>query len=330
MLVSVLVPLGVPDKTVERLAAPLKARGCEVRTFDTPTDDPAELARRLGEADVAVIANTPFPASVVQSDPHLKLVDVAFTGVDKVDLAACRVAGVTVCNCAGYADRSVAELALALALDVLRHVVAGDKAVRDGGTSAGLCGQELAGKRVGIVGTGHIGTATGALFRAVGCEVVGTARHENPKATAAGITFVGLDELLATSDVVSLHLPLTPETHHYLDAQRIAAMKPGAVLINCARGPVVDYDALASALKSGHVAGAGIDVFDTEPPIPSDAPILSAPHCTFTPHVGYLTSEALERRAETAFANIEAWLDGAPQNVQLAPNAAHGSSSNPL
>ena len=129
------------------------------------------------------------------------------------------------------------------------------------------------------------------------------------------MTYASLEELLAKSDILSLHLPLTNETRGFMNAERLAAMKPGAVLINCARGPIVDGQALAEALKSGRLAGAGIDVYDVEPPLPADNPLLKAPHTTLTPHMAYFTREAMERRARIEFANVEAWLAGKPQNV---------------
>ncbi|MEE1373553.1 MAG: NAD(P)-dependent oxidoreductase, partial [Parolsenella sp.] len=277
--------------------------------------DASELARRSAGVDVVMIANNPYPAEVVRGADALKMIAVAFTGVDHVGLDAARERGITVCNCAGYSDVSVAELAVGLAIDVLRHVVPADAATRAGGTSAGLMGREISGKTVGIVGTGHIGCVAARLFGAFGARVLGFARHESEAARAAGIEFVGLDELLAESDIVSLHLPLTPETRGFFDAEKIARMKDGAVLVNCARGPIVDNDALAAALNSGKLAGAGIDVFDMEPPLPEGFALASAKNCVLTPHVAYLTEEAMERRAVIEFGNVLAWLGGAPKNV---------------
>lgn len=229
--------------------------------------------------------------------------------------ARVRERGVTVCNCASYSDVSVAELAVGLAIDVLRHVVPADAATRVGGTSAGLMGREISGKTVGIVGTGHIGCAAARLFGAFGARALGYARHESEAARAAAIEFASLEELLAESDIVSLHLPLTLETRGFFDAEKIARMKDGAVLVNCARGPIVDNDALAAALNSGKLAGAGIDVFDMEPPLPHGYALASAKNCVLTPHVAYLSEEAMERRAVIEFGNVLAWLEGAPKNV---------------
>ena len=204
---------------------------------------------------------------------------------------------------------------MGLAIDVLRHVVPADAATRAGGTSAGLIGREICGKTVGIVGTGHIGCAAARLFRAFGARVLGYARHESAAAREAGVEFVGLGELLASSDIVSLHLPLNDETRGWFDADKISAMRDGAVLVNCARGAIVDNDALAAALNAGKLAGAGIDVFDMEPPLSEGYALAHAKNCVLTPHVAFLTEEAMERRAVIEFDNVRAWLEGHPENV---------------
>lgn len=315
MHIALLEPLGVSAEDVEELSQPLIEAGCTFASFDEKTTDPAELIRRAEGAEVVMIANNPLPAEVIEVLPDLKMIAVAFTGIDHVALDVCRERGITVCNCAGYSDVAVAELTVGLAIDVLRLVREGDAAVRSGGTSSGLTGREISGRTVGIVGTGHIGTRAGALFAAFGARVLGYARHENPAATAAGIEHVGLDELLRESDIVSLHLPLNDGTRGFIGAQELEAMKEGAVLINCARGPIVDNAALARALEAGSIAGAGIDVFDGEPPLAADYPLLHAPNTIFTPHVAFLTEEAMGRRAVIEFGNVAAWVAGKPENV---------------
>ena len=262
-----------------------------------------------------MIANNPYPAEVVRAADALKMIAVAFTGIDHVGLDACRERGVTVCNCAGYSDVSVVELTVGLAIDVLRKVVPANAATRAGGTSAGLMGREISGKTVGIVGVGHIGCAAGRLFRAFGARVLGYARHESAAAADAGIEQVSLGQLLAESDIVSLHVPLNDSTRGWFDADKISAMRDGAVLVNCARGAIVDNDALAAALNGGKLSGAGIDVFDMEPPLPTGYALASAKNCVLTPHVAYLTEEAMQRRAKIEFGNVESWLAGTPTNV---------------
>ena len=315
MKIALLEPLGVPAETIENLARPLKDAGHEFVYFDTKTTDTTELARRSVGAEVVMIANNPYPAEAVHGADALKMIAVAFTGIDHVALDACRERGIEVRNCAGYSDTSVAELTLGLTIDVLRKVAAADAAVRTGKTSAGLMGTEICGKTVGLIGCGKIGCAAGRLFKAFGARVLGYARHEHPEAAAAGVEQVPLDELLAQSDIVSLHLPRNDTTRKSFSAEQIAQMKDGAVFINCARGAIVDNDALAAALNSGKLAGAGIDVFDMEPPIPADYALVNAKNCIFTPHVAFLTHEAMERRAKIEFDNVLAYIEGRAQNV---------------
>ena len=303
MKIALIEPLGVPEQTIDRLSAPLKDAGHEFVYFDTKTTDPAELARRSEGAEVVAGADA------------LKMIAVAFTGIDHVGLSACRERGVEVRNCAGYSDVSVAELTLGLAIDVLRKVSAADAAVRTGKTSAGLMGTEICGKTVGIVGCGKIGCATARLFKAFGARVLGYARHEHPEAAEAGIEQVSLEQLLAESDIVSLHLPNNDTTRKSFGAEQFAQMKDGAVFINCARGAIVDNNALAQALSDDKLAGAGIDVFDMEPPIPADYALINAKNCIFTPHVGFLTHEAMQRRARIEFDNVVAYVEGRAQNV---------------
>lgn len=315
MNIALLEPLGVPAETIDELSHPLVEAGHSFTYYDTKTTDAAELARRSAGADVVMIANNPYPAEAFHGADALKMIAVAFTGIDHVALDACRERGIEVRNCAGYSDVSVAELTLGLTIDVLRKVAEGNAAVRAGQTSAGLMGREICGKTVGIVGTGHIGVAAGKLFRAFGARVLGYARHEHPEATEAGIEMVGLDELLAESDIVSLHLPLNDSTRKSFGAKQIAQMKDGAIFINCARGAIVDNDALAEALNAGKIAGSGIDVFDMEPPIPASYALTQAKNCIFTPHVAFLTEEAMQRRAKIEFDNVLAYLEGRAVNV---------------
>ena len=316
MRIALLEPLGIPSQMVEELARPIAEAGHEFVSYDQRTTDVTELTQRSSGADVVMIANTPYPADVIRSTESLRMIAVAFTGIDHVGLDACRERGITVCNCAGYSGTSVAELTLGLAIDVLRKVVPGDVAARTGGTSAGLMGSEISGKTVGVVGTGHIGTQVGRLFGAFGARVLGYARHENPEATRAGIEFVpNLDDLLARSDIVTLHVPSDASTRGMIDARGLELMPQGSVLINCARGAVVDNEALARALDQGHLAGAGVDVFDMEPPLPADYPLAHARNVVLTPHVGFLTQEAMRRRARIEFDNVTSWLEGEPRNV---------------
>ena len=315
MKISLLEPIGVSRETIDALAAPVREMGHTFTYYDTKTTDAEELKRRSEGCEVVMIANNPYPDEVVCAAESLKMLDVAFTGIDHVGLAACRERGVTVCNAANYSNQTVAELAIGLTIGLLRHMLPADRAVREGKTSAGLMGREIAGRTVGIVGTGRIGMITAKLFQAFGAKVIAYSRTHRPEAEALGIRYVELDELMRESDIVSLHVPNNANTCGMIGRAQIDAMKPTALLINCARGPIVDAAALADALNEGRIAGAGIDVFDCEPPIPADNPLVNAKNALLTPHVAFLSEDSMQRRAEIVFQNLIAYLKGQPQNV---------------
>ena len=262
-----------------------------------------------------MIANNPYPAEAVLAADSLKLLNVAFTGIDHVGLDACAQKGVTVCNAADYSNETVAELVIGMTISLLRKISEGDARVRSGGTSAGLAGREIAGRTVGIIGTGRIGMITARLFLAFGAKVIAYSRHVKPVAEAIGIEYVSLEELMRRSDIISLHTPNNSSTRGMITRELFGLMKPTAIFINCARGPIIDDEALADALNEGRIAGAGIDVFDVEPPLPEDQPLLHAKNCLLTPHVAFLSEEAMVRRAHIAFDNTIAYLDGKPRNV---------------
>ena len=272
MKIVLLEPLGIPAEVLAHYQARLEAQGHSMVCYGARTTDPAELLRRTGDSDIAILANTPYPASVVEGASQLKLLNVAFTGVDHVALEACRAKGVTVCNAAGYSTQCVAELALGLAIACLRQLPACEAAARSGGAGTPFRGREIAGRTVGIVGTGAIGTRTAQLFQAFGARVIAYSRTRRPEVERLGVTYVSLEELLQQSDIVSLHVPSNGETKGLLSRQRLAMMKPSAILINVARGAIVDNVALAEALNQGQLAGAGIDVFDQEPRFPRRPP----------------------------------------------------------
>ena len=259
-----------------------------------------------------MLSNLPFRKAVMERCESLKMISVAFTGVDHVDMDHCREKGILVSNCAGYSNTAVSELVFGLALSLYRRIIPCDRAVREGKDKTGLVGFELSGKKFGVVGMGAIGTRTARLAKAFGCEVLGFNRSPRQ---IEGVRMVELDTLLKECDIVSLHVPLTEQTRGLIGERELGLMKPGAILINTARGPVVDSAALADALEKGRLAGAAVDVFETEPPIPQDHPLLSAPNVVATPHVAFATKEALYQRAVIVFDNVAGYLDGKPQNV---------------
>lgn len=307
-------PLGIRLELLEQYAGELRALGHDFTSYDNRPEDLPALCRRVADADAVILANMPFPREAVEAGKNLRYVDIAFTGVDHVDTGACRERGIAVSNASGYSDVAVAELAFGLMLGLSRRLLPCDRAARTGGAKDGLIGTELLGKTLGVVGTGKIGTAVIRIALAFGMEVLAYSRTVKPELEALGVRFLPLARLMEESDIVTLHLPQSPETLGLINRELLERMKPTAMFINTARGPIVDNTALAELLKSGRIAGAAIDVFETEPPIPMDHPLASAPHTLLTPHVAFATQEALERRAAIVFQNLKSWLDGTVLN----------------
>lgn len=315
MKISLLEPIGVPEKTIELLSKNLIDAGHEFVYYNAKTTDPAELAKRTEGCDIVMIANNPYPASVIEANPQLKMISVAFTGIDHVGTDACKANNVMICNAAGYSNQTVAELVIGMAIDALRNVAKANEVVRNGGTSAGIGGREICGRTVGIIGLGRIGLMTAKLFLAFGAKVIAYNRSQSEEAKALGIEYKSLEEVLSESDIVSLNLPLNASTRGFISADLIAKMKPDTVFINCARGPIVDNAALAKALNEDKLGFACVDVFDMEPPIPADYPLLSAKNTLLTPHQAFISEESMLRRAKIVFDNVYAYLENKPENI---------------
>ncbi len=313
MKIAILESLGVSQAKLEAEMQDLRAQGhtfaCYERTLDADT-----LKGECADADAVILANMPFPADVIRACPKLKYIDVAFTGVDHVGLEAARERDIPVSNASGYSTRAVAELAVGMMLSLMRNLPAQEAAARSGGTKAGIGARELAGKTVGIVGTGKIGLHTAGILRAFGCRVIGTSARCT-SGERDGIEHMPLDALLAQSDIVVLHCPLNAATRGLIGEKELRSMKESALLINVARGPVVDTKALACALREGWIAGAGIDVYDREPPLDASEPLLEAPHTLLTPHTAFATEESMEMRLHIVFDNLRAYLAGKPVNL---------------
>ena len=315
MNIVLLESLGVPEEVLNACAKPLVDAGHTFKAYPKDTDPKVQI-ERAKDADVIMIANMPLSGEVISACPNLKYIDVAFTGVDHVDLDAARAKGVKISNAAGYSNEAVAELTLCMMLALLRNVPQVEARCRAGQTKDGLVGVELMGKTVGIVGVGAIGTRTAELCHAFGCKVLGNKRHVRGDEPDY-IEFVSLEELLSRSDIVSLHCPLNEDSRGMINKNTIAKMKPGALLINAARGPVVDSQALADALNNGDLGGAGIDVFETEPPLDLDHPLLHSKNTIVTPHVAFASAESMETRCKIVFDNIAQWMDGHQTNIIL-------------
>ena len=315
MKVVLLESLAIPGEVLDGFAEGLEKEGHKFESYEKSTDDEV-LIERAKDADVIMIANMPLSGNVIRNCPKLKFIDVAFTGVDHVDLEAARECGVAVSNASGYSNESVAELVIGMILSLLRNVNQVEKRCREEGTKDGLVGRQLEGKTVGIIGLGAIGKRVAALAKAFGCKIITyDQRYQDEEKELAKL--VTLDELMQQSDIVTLHCPLTAETKHLIHAEKIALMKQNAILINCARGPVVDYEALADALNQGRIGGAGIDVYEMEPPIPRDYVMLHTPNTIVTPHIAFASEESMVLRAEIVFNNLNKWMDGQQINVIL-------------
>ncbi len=316
MKIVLLESLGIPAELLKSYADKLEAKGHTFAAYEKNTDAQVQIDRAK-DADVIMIANMPLKGEVIRACKNLKFINVAFTGVDHVDLAAAKEMGVKVSNASGYSTQSVAELALGMMLSLLRNVPQVEERCRAGKTKDGLVGTELRGKTVGIVGAGAIGQNTGRLCKAFGCKVI--AYNHRPKQAAEGTIdeFVDLDTLTRESDIISLNCPLNDSTRGMFDAGRIAMMKKTAILINVARGPVVDSRALADALNEGRIAGAGIDVFETEPPLDVNHPLLHTPNTIVTPHVAFASKESMALRAQIVFDSLDSFIAGKQVNVIL-------------
>lgn len=311
MKIVLLESLGISRESLEVYLEPLKTAGHVVECYERNEEANAE---RIKDADVAIVANMPLSGEAIKSAEKLKYIDVAFTGTDHIDAAAAKEKGVLISNASGYAVEAVAELTLGYAVALTRKLFAAQERCRNGRTAAGMDFSEIGGKTVGIIGTGSIGSRVAELFGFLGCRILGCNAFSRKKDTDL-IHYVSLEDLLKNSDIVTLHCPLTPQSRGLLNARNLPLMKKSAVLINTARGPVVDTAALADALKSGAIAAAAVDVFDAEPPLLPDCPLLSAPNVLMTPHIGYNTREAMEKRAKIVFDNLQNWLNGRPINL---------------
>lgn len=308
MNITCVESLGIGRDRFESLREHYLALGHDFTYYIDRREDEDTLVERMRNADVVVISNIKLPATVLSQCTRLKYLSVAFTGLDHIDLAYCREHGIAVQNAAGYSTTAVSELAVGMMLDLLRGVTTLDGVIRQGQGRGTFLGRELRGKTVGIVGTGAIGTATARLLLAFGATVVAYSRTRRPDVEALGIRYLSLPEVLKVSDIVSLHTPLTADTRGLIGREQLALMKPTALLINTARGPVCDIATVADALREGRIAGAAFDVFEQEPPLPLDHLLLSTNRCLVTPHVAFATEESFAARADIVFGHVDEWL----------------------
>lgn len=300
--------LGISRERFEALKTHYAAMGHEFTYYMDRREDEPTLAERMHDADIVAISNIKLTASVLKQCSKLRYLSVAFTGLDHIDLAYCREHDIEVQNAAGYSTTAVSELAVGMMLDLLRNIVTLSEQMHRGGSRGTFLGRELCGKTVGIIGTGAIGTATARLLLAFGAKVIAWSRTERPAVKAMGVEYVPMDTLLLQSDIVSLHVPLCDETRNLISRRELALMKPTALLVNTARGPVCDIAAVGQALIENRIAGAAFDVFEKEPPLPLDHLLLSSNRCLVTPHVAFATEESFAARADIVFGHIDDYL----------------------
>lgn len=279
-----------------------------------------EVANRIGDADIVLTNKFPINEAILNACPNIKLVCVLATGYNVVDCEATKKRGIPVCNVPDYGTAAVAQFTFALLLDLCHNVAHHAQTVRDGKWCAcpDFCywetpQMELAGKTLGIIGFGRIGRAVGKIAKAFGMNVIAYNRSQCEEGKAIG-SYVNLEELLATADIISLHCPLTAENTGMINAESIAQMKDGAILINTARGPLVDEAAVASALESGKLRGFACDVISAEP-MKKNNPLKSAPNCIVTPHMAWAPIESRMRIQECTERSIKAFLAGQPINT---------------
>ena len=307
MKIVLLEDLGVSKQIIDQHSEKLKSMGHTFIAYQK-SNDINILIERCQDADILMLANMPLDKKVIESAPKLKYIDVAFTRVDHLPMDVIKNKNIAVSNASGYATQAVSELCISFMIQLLRHVREVEQRCRQAGTKDGLIGNLLNNKTVGIIGAGAIGKKTAQLCKAFGCHVIAYSRSQvnDPYIDKQ----VSLQTLLQQSDIVSLHCPLTPETTGMIGENELKLMKKQAILINTARGGVIDSLALAEALKNKTIAGAACDVFENEPPLTKEHPLLNCPNIIVTPHIAFASEESMIQRADIVFDNLYAWLKG--------------------
>ena len=293
----------------------------ELTVYDATPDDDGQILSRIGDAEAVLTNKTPLRAAVIEKAPNLAYIGVLATGYNVVDVGAAKARGVPVTNTPGYGADAVAQFAIAMLLEICCRVGQHDAAVHAGrwAPDGPWCFwdyplMELAGKTMGIIGYGTIGRTTGRIARALGMEVLFNSGHPQPELESDSCRYAELDELFARADVISLHCPLFPSTRGIISREAIGKMKDGVIILNNARGPLIDEEALAEALNAGKVYAAGLDVMAQEP-IRPDNPLLHAKNCFITPHISWASRESRQRLMDIAVENLRAFQAGSPIHV---------------
>ena len=272
MKIVMLESIGISKSKVKEYASKLENEGHEFIYYEDRVENENKIIKRCKDADIIIISNLPLTDKVIKKCSKLKMISVAFTGIDHIDIESCKKENIMVCNSSGYADEGVAELTFGLIISVMRNIISCDKATRNGETREALIGNEICGKKLGIVGTGNIGKRVAEIGKAFNCQLLGYDKVEKDELKNIGLKYVELDKLMQESEIVTLHVPLKEDTESLINEKRISQMRSDSILINTSRGPVVESKPLAKALKNGDIEGAGIDVFEKEAPISGDHP----------------------------------------------------------
>lgn len=293
----------------------------ELVVHDRTDQDPQSVIEAIGDAEIIFTNKTLIPREVLEQAPSVKYIGVLATGYNIVDLEAAHEKGITVTNVPNYGTPAVAQFTLALILELCHQIGAHSEAVHRGDwvSSKDFCFWnspliELFGKTLGIIGFGRIGQATAAIAQSFGLTILAHNRSQDPSLESETCRYASLEELFSQSDVISLHCPLTPQTENLINRESIAKMKDGVMIINTARGPLINEADLADALNSGKVSGAAVDVITKEPMV-ADNPLLGAKNCLITPHIAWAPTEARTRLMKVAGDNLQNFLAGSPTNV---------------
>lgn len=308
MKIVAVEPIGISRQRAEELVERYAAKGCDFVVYPDRKEDEQTLVERMKDADVVIVSNIRLSREVLEQCPKLKFLNVAFTGLDHIDQDYCREKGIVIRNASGYATQAVAELAVGLMLDVYRKIAPFDASTRNLQGRNNILGRELHGKTVGLVGTGAIGLRTATILKAFGCRLLAYSRTERQEALDMGIEYTTLEDLMQRSDIISLHTPLTAQTKGLISREMLMLCKSTAIIINTARGAVIDNKALAEMLNKDCIAGAGIDVYEYEPPLQSNHPLLSAKNAVLLPHVAFATQESFSMRVDIILRNLDEYL----------------------
>lgn len=308
MKIVAVEPIGISRQRAEELVERYAAKGCDFVVYPDRKEDEQTLVERMKDAEVVIVSNIKLTRNVLEQCPKLKFLNVAFTGLDHIDQDYCREKGIVIRNASGYATQAVAELAVGLMLDVYRKITPFDASTRNLQGRNNILGRELHGKTVGLVGTGAIGLRTAAILKAFGCRLLAYSRTERQEALDMGVEYTTLEDLMKRSDIISLHTPLTAQTKGLISREMLELCKTSAIIINTARGAVIDNKALAEMLNKDCISGAGIDVYEYEPPLQSNHPLLSAKNVVLLPHVAFATEESFSIRVDIILRNLDEYL----------------------